>query len=81
MNRSTLLALIFLVAAPVSGVAHPGHGTRDPAAVSHYLLEPNHLLPLLVLCLAAGGIWMALRRRRGAKVAARRLDSGADPRR
>ncbi|MEZ6148436.1 MAG: hypothetical protein R3B91_24000 [Planctomycetaceae bacterium] len=34
-----------LSAAPV--LAHPGHGTTDPQTVTHYAVEPVHVMPWL----------------------------------
>jgi hypothetical protein len=54
------------LAAAGSGTAwaHPGHGTTDPATVSHFVLEPIHAAPLVLLLLATGAVWLISRRRK-----------------
>jgi hypothetical protein len=42
--------------------AHPGHGVTEPGTAAHYLFEPLHLAPVLILAVTmAAGLW--LRRR------------------
>lgn len=43
--------------------AHPGHGMTDPEGPVHYVLEPLHALPVLLVVLAIGAVWGVLRRR------------------
>ena len=46
----TFLSLVFVIAMPIVGFSHPGHGnTDDGNTVSHYLTSPMHLLPV-ILC-------------------------------
>jgi len=46
--------------------AHPGHGTTDPATVSHFVFEPMHSVPLVLMLLATGAAWLIYRRRKSA---------------
>jgi hypothetical protein len=49
MNRILFLATaLFLIGRSISH-AHPGHGTTPPDSVRHYVVEPVHGLPLLLL--------------------------------
>ncbi len=59
MNRILHLAvaLVLLDGALVS--AHPGHGTTPPESVRHYVLEPVHGLPLLLLVGAVVAVSLA----------------------
>ena len=40
------------LALPLVAGAHPGHGLADAGSPLHYLLEPEHAVPLL------GGAWV-----------------------
>jgi hypothetical protein len=52
MRRTIRAALMAIaVAFPGLAAAHPGHGA-DPGSPLHYLLEPEHAVPLL------GGAWV-----------------------
>lgn len=51
----------FLVFPAGSVWAHPGHGVTDSAGPAHYVIEPLHALPILLLALAIGGVWAATR--------------------
>jgi hypothetical protein len=44
-------------------VAHPGHGTTAPDTVEHYVFEPVHAIPVVVL-VAAIAVGVVVRRRR-----------------
>ena len=46
--------------------AHPGHGVTDPEGPAHYVLEPLHALPVLLVALSIAAVWGVLRRRRAA---------------
>lgn len=43
--------------------AHPGHGVTDPSSVAHYVLEPLHVAPVLIVA-AAAALVLWLRRRK-----------------
>lgn len=61
MNR-ILLLLLATALSPLGGSvvsAHPGHGTTPPESVRHYVLEPVHGLPLLVLVGAVVAVSLA----------------------
>jgi hypothetical protein len=46
-------------------MAHGGHGVTAPASLTHYLIEPLHLLPAFApLAVIAVTIWL-LRRKAG----------------
>lgn len=61
MRRLLLWSLIgTLVAAPVA-YGHPGHGATNDQSVVHYLVEPVHSLPLLLLAVGCAAGWYALR--------------------
>jgi hypothetical protein len=56
-----------ILAAPA---AHEGHGRAEwQSSVIHYLLEPEHAVPALIVlaCVIAGAAWFWRRARRGAK--------------
>jgi len=58
----TFLCLIFVIAMPIVGFSHPGHGnTDDGNTVSHYLTSPMHLLPV-ILCAIAIALLVAAKR-------------------
>jgi len=46
---------------------HPGHGTTQPGSVVHYLVEPVHVVSVVLavaaLVVAAGALWFALLRK------------------
>ena len=56
MNRYRTLAAL-VCCCPATLLAHPGHGTTEPETISHYALEPIHLLPVAVLIAATGIVW------------------------
>jgi hypothetical protein len=43
--------------------AHPGHGVTPPDSPAHYVLEPLHALPVLLIVLAIVGVRVVSRRR------------------
>ena len=49
--RAALVAIAVAMAVPGLAAAHPEHGA-DPSSPLHYLLEPEHAVPLL------GGAWV-----------------------
>lgn len=36
---------------------HAGHGVTPPDAPQHYVLEPIHSLPVVLIALSAVGLW------------------------
>lgn len=57
LRRITQLGMaLWLSAAGGTAFAHPGHGTIPPEQPAH-LLEPVHLLPLLLVGLAVAGFF------------------------
>ena len=43
--------------------AHGGHGTTPPSALTHYLLEPLHLLSAFApLAVISAAVWLLRRR-------------------
>ncbi|PSJ74067.1 hypothetical protein C7N43_25900 [Sphingobacteriales bacterium UPWRP_1] len=47
MNRSFLIVLLLLLQGNI--YAHPGHGNIDFYSLWHYLLTPEHGVPVLVM--------------------------------
>ncbi len=45
-------------------LAHPGHGVTEGDSVVHYLIEPTHIGPVVLLALAglATGRWLKRRK-------------------
>jgi len=61
MRLSLLSLAACLITSPV--LAHPGHGVTESDSAVHYLIEPLHIGPVLLL-LAAGvttGLWLKRR--------------------
>ena len=48
MKMTSLIIALLCVISPTVH-AHPGHGGFDHAQLLHYLAEPLHILPLLVI--------------------------------
>lgn len=76
------IARILLALIPVSfttvALAHPGHGSTDPAGVTHQVVEPVHAIGWLALIgvgltltLTASLLWKNRRRRAVARVRGR----------
>lgn len=56
------VCLVFVIAMPIVGFSHPGHGnTDDGNSVSHYLTSPMHLMPV-ILCAIAVVLLVAAKR-------------------
>ena len=55
MKLKIALALTTLL--PVSAIAHDGHGSSHAHALMHYLTEPLHVIPLVIVAVAAWYIW------------------------
>ena len=50
-----------------TAAAHPGHGAPVEAwSLAHHLIEPIHVVPMLLVLVVAGSIASLLRHRRGA---------------
>ena len=45
-------------------LAHPGHGITDGQSAVHYLIEPEHIAPAILLLIAGLGTGLWLRKRR-----------------
>ncbi len=56
MHRNiTWLSACFMLHADLAW-AHPGHGVSDPAGPAHYVLEPLHSLPIVLIALGIVGV-------------------------
>ena len=66
MLRLAMLLTALLTSTSVT-LAHPGHGTTDPAGVVHHVAEPVHVLPvvtaLIVLTVIAWSLSRVARKR------------------
>ncbi len=58
--RRLVLSLIGLLVPATLALAHPGHGTTDPASVVHHVAEPVHILPVVVFAVVLCGIAAAM---------------------
>ncbi len=56
-------AVLTALALPAAAFAHPGHGTTPPDSVSHYVFEPIHALPIVVLVTAIVVVYFLRRRK------------------
>lgn len=66
MKRERLLALTIAVlgsTAPVTAFAHDGHGIFSAHSIMHYLAEPLHVGPLVIVVIAIAG-WAIWRRKK-----------------
>lgn len=61
MRRAWWMLLFGVLPAGATAFAHPGHGVIDDQSPAHYVLEPVHALPLLLLAGACAGAWYAVR--------------------
>lgn len=64
MSRAMGFASAVAAWLPSVAMAHPGHGTTEPASVAHYAFEPLHAVPAIVLLLSFGASALVVRRRR-----------------
>jgi hypothetical protein len=58
-STAAVSGLCFLIQG-TSAWAHPGHGQTEPTSPAHYLVEPLHVAPVLLILLGAGAtlVWM-----------------------
>ena len=57
LQRRLALILVVVLSSPLAVWAHPGHGTGDSDAATHYVTEPVHALPIgLVLSIIVAAI-------------------------
>lgn len=73
MHRLSFLATLLFLAIPGVTLAHPGHGSTEPSSITHFVLEPVHAVPLVVLGVLTVGMALFVRRRRVAKAPVKRL--------
>ncbi|XOV83695.1 MAG: hypothetical protein ACFHXK_00980 [bacterium] len=55
MKTKVTLALTALL--PISAFAHDGHGSSHAHSLVHYLTEPLHVIPVVVIAVAAWYLW------------------------
>lgn len=57
MEKITRVAIsiicTLLPVAPITLIAHPGHGQENPLSPGHYVANPEHFLPLAITIGAA----------------------------
>lgn len=46
MKAIKKLILLAVAALPVHAYAHPGHGHENPLSPGHYVINPEHFIPL-----------------------------------
>jgi hypothetical protein len=48
MEKQTkfFLSLAISFIAPISAIAHPGHGHESPLSPGHYIANPEHFIPM-----------------------------------
>ena len=61
MRRAWLMSLSGVLSSGAAAFAHPGHGVTDDQSVVHYVAEPVHSLPLILLGAACAAGWLVLR--------------------
>lgn len=59
--KSMLMAMVVAATSAATVLAHPGHGVTDPETPAHYVLEPVHAIPVLLLVAAC--VMVGIRRR------------------
>lgn len=64
MSMKNLLATVLIIASSINAFAHEGHGSETSLSPKHYLVNPEHLLPVLLAIgvVAILGIWYRSRR-------------------
>ena len=63
----SLIFAVGMIALCRFAMAHPGHGDRPSAEITHYLFEPIHVGPLVLGCLALIAMRFVWLRRSAAK--------------
>ena len=61
MRRAWLMSLSGVLLSRAAAFAHPGHGVTDDQSVVHYVAEPVHSLPLVLLGAACAAGWLVFR--------------------
>lgn len=56
------LSTVCVALAAGAALAHPGHGATEPESAVHYVAEPVHGLPLLLIALACTAYRFGARR-------------------
>ena len=51
------IALTLTALLPLCALAHDGHGSSHTHALMHYLTEPAHVVPVVMVAVAAWYIW------------------------
>jgi hypothetical protein len=51
------ISIICILLAPITLLAHPGHGHESPLSPGHYIANPEHFLPL---ALTIGAVLIAV---------------------
>jgi hypothetical protein len=61
-----IIAALMTATSPALVVAHGGHGNEDPLGPSHYLVNAEHLIPLVLAIVTAVVLvnWLAYRLRK-----------------
>jgi hypothetical protein len=51
MEKTTrfMISIIFILLTPFASLAHPGHGHESPLSPGHYVANPEHFLPLVLM--------------------------------
>ncbi len=62
--RTMLMGMLVTGTSAGTVLAHPGHGVTDPETPAHYVLEPVHAIPVLLLVAAC---WLVAWRRRASQ--------------
>jgi hypothetical protein len=70
-KRWFILWVLATLCVPALANAHPGHGHTDPRSAAHYVVEPVHVMPVVViagaLVLAALTLYLVWRARRSGR--------------
>ena len=61
MRRAWWMSMMGALSSGAAAFAHPGHGMTDDQSVVHYVAEPVHSLPLILLGAACAAGWLVLR--------------------
>jgi hypothetical protein len=55
-----IISFGFLMIAPLFAQAHPGHGHESPLSPGHYIVNPQHYIPL-ALTVGAALLFLSMR--------------------